>query len=111
GCQGYLARIRDTLTENGDAKNVPIICKFPNVFPKELLGLPPNRDIEFYIDTVPGTIPISMPPYRMVLAELRELKEQLQDLLDKGFIQSSTSSQDAPVLFVKKKRWDVLSVH
>ena len=66
-------------------------------------GLPPEREIEFCIDVVPGTDPISMPPYRMAPAELSELKEQLQELLDKGFIQPSTSPWDAPVLFVKRK--------
>ena len=66
-------------------------------------GLPPEREIEFCIDVVPGTDPISMPPYRMAPAELSELKEQLQDLLDKGFIRPSISPWGAPVLFVKKK--------
>ena len=66
-------------------------------------GLPPEREIDFCIDVVPGTDPISMPPYRMAPAELSELKEQLQDLFDKGFIRPSTSPWGAPVLFVKKK--------
>ena len=54
-----------------------VVCEFPNVFPKELPGLPPEREIEFYIDVVLGTDPISMPPYIMAPAELAELKEQL----------------------------------
>ena len=66
-------------------------------------GLPPEREIEFCIDVVPGTDPISMPPYRMAPAELNELKEQLQDLFEKGFIRPSTSPWGTPVLFVKKK--------
>ena len=65
--------------------------------------MPPDREIEFCIDVVPGTAPISLPPYRMAPAELKELKEQLQDLLDKGFVRPSTSPWGAPVLFVKKK--------
>ena len=60
-------------------------------------------EIEFCIDVVPGTDPISMPPYRMAPAELKELKEQLKELLDKGFIRPSSSPWRAPVLFVKKK--------
>ena len=76
---------------------------FPDVFPEELLGLPPDREIEFCIDVVPGTDPISMPPYRMAPAELKELNEQLKELLDKGFIRPSSSLWGAPVLFVKKK--------
>ena len=66
-------------------------------------GLPPEREIEFCIDVVLGTDPIFMPPYRMAPAELNELKEQLQELFDKGFIRPSTSPWGAPVLFVKKK--------
>ena len=66
-------------------------------------GLPPDRDIDFCIDVEPGTRPISIPPYRMAPAELKELKEQLQDLLSKGFIRPSVSPWGAPVLFVKKK--------
>ena len=69
----------------------------------ELPGLPPDREIEFCIDVVPGTDPISMPPYRMAPAELKELNEQLKELLDKGFIRPSSSPWGAPVLFVKKK--------
>ena len=64
----------------------PIICKFPNVFPKDLIELPPHREIEFSIDLIPGTAPISVPPYHFAPAELQELKIQIQDLLDKNFI-------------------------
>ena len=78
-------------------------CEFLNDFPEELPGLPPHREIEFCIDVVFDTALISMPPYRMAFAKLRELKEQLQELLDKGFIRPSTSPWGAPVLFVKKK--------
>ena len=68
-----------------------MVCEFSDVFPEELPGLPPDREIEFCIDIVPNTDPISMSPYRMAPAELKELKEQLQELLDKGFIRPSTS--------------------
>ena len=68
-----------------------------------MLGLPPEREIEFCIDVVPGTDPISMPPYRMTPAELKELNEQLKELLNQGFIRPSTSPWGAPMLFVKKK--------
>ena len=78
-------------------------CEFLDVFPEELPGLPPHKEIEFCINVVSDTAPISMPPYRMAPAELRELKEQLQELLDKGFIRPSTSPWGAPVLLVKKK--------
>ncbi|KAF3641952.1 Actin-7 [Capsicum annuum] len=68
-----------------------------------ILGIPPDREIEFGIDLLPDTQPISIPPYRMTLTELKELKEQLKDLLDKGFIRPSVSPWGALVLFVRKK--------
>ncbi|KAL4037085.1 hypothetical protein IC575_000668 [Cucumis melo] len=70
---------------------------------EELPGLPPHREVEFAIELEPGTVPISRAPYRMAPAELKELKVQLQELLDKGFIRPSVSPWGAPVLFVKKK--------
>ncbi|WMV33308.1 hypothetical protein MTR67_026693 [Solanum verrucosum] len=80
-----------------------LLSEFREVFPSDLLGMPPDRDIDFYIDLEPGTHPISIPPYRMAPTELRELKVQIQELLDKGFIHPSASPWGAPVLFVKKK--------
>ena len=73
------------------------------MFPDDLPGLPPEREIDFPIDLVPGTTPIFLPPYRMAPAELKELKTQLQELVDRGFIRLSISPWGAPVLFVKKK--------
>ena len=68
--------------------------------------------MEFTIDLIPGTEPISIPPYRMAPAELRELKAQLEELLSKGFIRPSISPWGAPVLFVKKKkRWEFAVVY
>ncbi|KAA0066482.1 gag protease polyprotein [Cucumis melo var. makuwa] len=81
----------------------PVVRDYPDVFPEELPGLPPHREVEFAIDLEPGTVPISRAPYRMAPAELKELKVQLQELLDKGFIRPSVSPWGAPVLFVKKK--------
>ncbi|XP_035838246.1 uncharacterized protein LOC118485856 [Helianthus annuus] len=86
-----------------DAANVPGTREYPDVFPDELPGLPPDRQLEFTIDLIPGTEPISKAPYRMAPMELKELKEQLQELLDLGFIRPSVSPWGAPVLFVKKK--------
>jgi hypothetical protein len=82
---------------------IPVVCEYPDVFPDELPGMPPDRDIEFAIELQPGTAPISKSPYRMPPAELAELKKQLQELLDKGFIRPSTSPWGCPALFVKKK--------
>ena len=103
GCQGFLAVVKDTTVTAKDVNEVPIVCEYTDVFPEELPGLPLDREIEFCIDLVPGTAPISIPPYRMAPAELKELKEQLQELLDNGFIRPSVSPWGAPVLFVKKK--------
>ena len=66
-------------------------------------GLPPEREIDFPIDLVPSTAPISLPPYRMAPAELKELKTKLQEMVDRGFIRPSISPWGAPVLFMKKK--------
>ncbi|XP_073019274.1 uncharacterized protein [Primulina eburnea] len=76
---------------------------YPDVFADDVPGLPPDREVEFVIDLIPGTTPISMAPYRMAPTEMRELKTQLQEILDKDFIRPSSSSWGAPVLFVKKK--------
>jgi hypothetical protein len=84
-------------------KDIPIVCEYPDLFPDDLPGLPPDRDIEFIIELQPGTAPISKRPYRMPPNELAELKIQLQDLLDKGFIHPSASPWGCPALFVKKK--------
>jgi hypothetical protein len=84
-------------------KKIPVVCDYVDVFPDELPGMPPDRDIEFAIELQPGTTPISKRPYRMPPAELAELKKQLQELLDKGFIRPSTSPWGCPALFVKKK--------
>ena len=79
------------------------MCKYVDVFPDELLGLPPRRVVDFSIELRPGTLHISMTPHRMAPVELQELRVQLQELLDKGFIRPSTSPWGSPVLFVKKK--------
>ncbi|WRX09992.1 hypothetical protein QQP08_002479 [Theobroma cacao] len=91
GCIGYLAVVKDTQAKIGDVTQVSVVKEFVDVFPDELPGLPPEREIEFCIDLIPDTRPISIPPYRMAPAELKELKDQLEDLLDKGFIRPSVS--------------------
>jgi hypothetical protein len=103
GCRRYLATVRDTQQDELKLENIPIVSEFPEVFPEDLPRLPPDREIEFSIDLLPGLGPISKAPYRMVPAKLKEMKEQLQELLDKGFIRPSVSPWGAPVLFVKKK--------
>ena len=80
-----------------------MVCDYANIFPDELPGLPPHRDVDFGIELHPSTLTISMIPHRMASVELQELRVQLQELLDKGFMKPSTSPWGAPVLFVKKK--------
>jgi hypothetical protein len=80
-----------------------VVCEFPNVFLEDLPGLPPERDVEFVIELKPGTTPISRRSYCMPPNELIELKTQLQDLLEKGFIRPSSSPWGCPAIFVKKK--------
>jgi hypothetical protein len=82
---------------------VPVVNEFPDVFPEELPGMPPDRDIELVIELKPGTTPIYKTPYRMAAPELAELKEQIKELLEKGFIHPSSSPWGAPMIFVLKK--------
>jgi hypothetical protein len=85
-----------------EVHDIPVVCKFPDVFPEDLPGLPPERDVEFVIELKPGTTPISTRSYRMVPNELAELKTQLQDMLEKGFIRPSSMPWGCPAIFVKK---------
>jgi hypothetical protein len=80
-----------------------VVNEFPDVFPKEFLGMPPDCDIEFVIDLVPATVPIYKRPYRMATQQLAELKEHIKELLEKGYIRASSSPWRAPVIFVLKK--------
>ncbi|GJV26200.1 putative reverse transcriptase domain-containing protein [Tanacetum coccineum] len=91
----------DWLTEH--RATIDCHSKHFEIFPNELPGLPPEREVEFTIELIPGTQPISKAPYRMAPVELKELKDQLQELLERGFIRPSVSPWGAPVLFVKKK--------
>jgi hypothetical protein len=86
-----------------EIQDIPVVCEFPDVFPEDLPGLPPERDAEFVIELKLGTAPISRRSYRMPPNELAELKTQLQDLLEKGFIRPSSSPWGCPAIFFKKK--------
>ncbi|KAJ9544983.1 LOW QUALITY PROTEIN: hypothetical protein OSB04_024690 [Centaurea solstitialis] len=104
GCTSFLAYVLDATNEvKKTVKDVPIVCEFQDLFPDDLPGLPPNRQVEFHINLAPGAAPIAKTPYRLAPAEMKEMRNQLKELLDKGFIQPSTSPWGAPVLFVKKK--------
>ncbi|KAL0549996.1 hypothetical protein IC582_014491 [Cucumis melo] len=103
GTWGILASVVDTRELEVSLSSEPVVREYPDVFPDELPGLPPSREIDFAIELELDTAPISRAPYRIAPAELKELKVQLQELLDKGFIRPSVLPWGAPVLFVKKK--------
>ena len=106
-CQGQLAGWLASLTLEDEVRpdlDLPrAVCEYVDVFPDELLGLPPHRDVDFGIKLHPGISPISMTQHRMAPVELQELRVQLQELLDKGFIRPSTSPWGASVLVAKKR--------
>ena len=99
----HLVWVKDSSLETPTLESVPVVSEFLEVFSEDLPRVSPEREIDIGIDLLPDTQPISIPPYRMALAELKKLKEQLKDLLDKGFIRPSISPWGAPVLFVRKK--------
>ncbi|GKD76407.1 putative reverse transcriptase domain-containing protein, partial [Tanacetum coccineum] len=103
GCHLFLAHVTENKSKEKRMEDVPVIHDFPEVFPEELPGLPPPRQVEFRIDLVPGAAPVARAPYRLAPSEMKELSVQLQELLEKGFIRPSSSPWGAPVLFVKKK--------
>ncbi|KAI3823046.1 hypothetical protein L1987_04472 [Smallanthus sonchifolius] len=99
----FLAHVVDTKDKGKKLQDIPIIRDFPEVFPEDLPGLPPPRQVEFRIDLVPGATPVAKAPYRLAPSKMQELASQLQELSSKGFIRPSHSPWGAPVLFVKKK--------
>ncbi|GJU01962.1 putative reverse transcriptase domain-containing protein [Tanacetum coccineum] len=106
GCQVFL--IQMTKEEKAETlerriEDVPIVRDFLKVFPEDLPGLPPTRQVEFHIELIPEAAPVARAPYRLPPTEMKELAEQLKELSDKGFIRPSSSPWGAPILFVKKK--------
>ncbi|GKA60065.1 putative reverse transcriptase domain-containing protein [Tanacetum coccineum] len=107
GCPVFLAHVTTNEVEDKSEKkrleDVPIVQDFPKVFPEDISGLPPTRQVEFQIDLVPGAAPVARAPYRLAPSEMKELSEQLKELSNKGFIRPSSLPWGAPVLFIKKK--------
>ncbi|GKC38650.1 putative reverse transcriptase domain-containing protein [Tanacetum coccineum] len=107
GCHAFLAHVTIKATEDKSEKkrleDVPIIRNFPELFPEDLSGLPPTRQVEFQIDLIPGNAPVARAPYRLAPFEMKELSDQLKEISDKGFTRPSSSPWGAPVLFVKEK--------
>ena len=91
GCEVYLAYVIETEKARPSVSDIPTISDFPDMFPEKLPGLPPQREIDFVIDVVPSATPASITSYRMASLELKELKLELQELLEKGFIRPSVS--------------------
>ena len=87
----FLAHVVDRTQEVKDIKRIPEVCDFPDIFPKDLPGVPPKRQVEFRIDLIPGATPVAKSPYRLAPAEMQELSSQLNELLSKGFIKPSFS--------------------
>ncbi|GKC93488.1 putative reverse transcriptase domain-containing protein [Tanacetum coccineum] len=98
GCHLFLAHVTKKKPKEKRLEDVPVIHDFPKVFPNDLLGLPPPRQVEFRIDLVPGVVPVARVPYRLAPSEMRELLKQLRELLEKGFNRPSLSPWGAPVL-------------
>ncbi|KAL0290311.1 UNVERIFIED_CONTAM: Retrovirus-related Pol polyprotein from transposon.6 [Sesamum angustifolium] len=103
GCEAYLAHVIDVEMVSPTLEEIPVVRNFPEVFPDDLPGLPPHREVDFTIETLLGVALISILPYRMAPVELQELMKQLEELLEKGFVRPSISPWGATVLFVKKK--------
>jgi hypothetical protein len=95
--------LMNTNTEVTKLTDIPVVREFPDVFPDDIQGLPPPRQVEFRIDLIPDAMPVARTPYRLAPSEMQELESQLQELQDKGFIRPSSSPWGAPILFVKKK--------
>ncbi|GJV01351.1 putative reverse transcriptase domain-containing protein [Tanacetum coccineum] len=103
GCQVFMIQVVEKKADEKRLEDIPVVKEFPDVFPEDLPGIPPVRQVEFQIDLIPGAAPIARTPYRLAPSEMQELSNQLQELTNRGFIRPSTSPWGAPVLFVKKK--------
>ncbi|GJU53938.1 putative reverse transcriptase domain-containing protein [Tanacetum coccineum] len=103
GCQVFIAQVMEKKSDDKRLEDIPVAREFPEIFPEDLPGLPPVRQIEFQIDLIPGGALESRAPYRLAPSEMQELSNQLQELADRDFIRPSTSLWGALVLFVKKK--------
>ncbi|GJW97409.1 reverse transcriptase domain-containing protein [Tanacetum coccineum] len=103
GCQVFMIQVMEKKSDEKKLEDIPVVKEFPDVFPEDLPGLPPVRQVEFQIDLIPRAAPVARTPYRLAPSEMQELSNQLQELTDRGFIRPSTSPWGAPVLFVKKK--------
>jgi hypothetical protein len=103
--KGVANHVKVNQLDASQGSEVPVVNEFPDVFPEELPGMPPDRDIEFVIELKPDTTPIYKTPYRMATPELAELKEHIKELLEKRFIHPSSSPWGAPMIFGPEEGW------
>ena len=103
GWEGFLCNVVKTEAIKSSLEDIPVMWEFPDVFPEEISKMPPLREVEFCTNLIPEATPISKVPYWVASAKLKELKTQLDKLLENWYIWSSTSPLGVTVLFVKKK--------
>nr|GFC13187.1 putative reverse transcriptase domain-containing protein [Tanacetum cinerariifolium] len=103
GCQIFMIQVVEKKLDEKRLEDIPVVKEFLDIFPEDLPGLPLVRQVEFQINLILGTAPVARAPYRLAPSEMQELSNQLQELIDRGFIRPSTSLWGAPILFVKKK--------
>nr|GEY21364.1 putative reverse transcriptase domain-containing protein [Tanacetum cinerariifolium] len=101
--EGNLKQLKSMKVNELKLEDIPVVREFLDVFPEDLSGLPPSREVEFRIDLIHVAMPVAKSPYRLAPTEMQELANQFKELQDKGFIRPSSSLWGAPVLFVKKK--------
>jgi hypothetical protein len=109
--KGVASRAKVNQLDASQGSEVQVVNEFPDVFPEELPGMPPNRNIEFVIELKPGTAPIYKTPFRMITLELAKLKEHIKELLEKRFISPSSSPWGAPHDLCPKEGWYSKVVH
>ncbi|XP_071686869.1 uncharacterized protein [Rutidosis leptorrhynchoides] len=101
GCDSFLAYVIDAKKEKKSVSDILIVSEFPEVFPDQLSGLSPVREVEYKIELLPGSTPVAKAPYRLAPSEIHDMMSQIQELLDRGFIRPSSLPWGAPVLFIK----------
>ncbi|GJS20756.1 hypothetical protein Tco_0449388 [Tanacetum coccineum] len=101
--EGNLKQLKTMKVNEPKLKDISVVREFPGVFPEDLSGLPPSREVEFCIDLIPGAMPVAKSPYRLAPTEMQELSNQLKEIQEKVFIRPSSSPWGASVLFAKKK--------
>ncbi|GJS42196.1 putative reverse transcriptase domain-containing protein [Tanacetum coccineum] len=115
GCPIFLAHVTTKETEDKSKKkrleDVPIVQNFPEVFPKDLSGFPPTRQVEFHIDLIPGVAPVARAPYRLAPSKMKELSNQVQELSNKGFIRPSSSPWGSSNRVCQEEGWIISNVH